>query len=215
MQSKLFEKRWQPTWHAKISGESSTILTKLSCRPVLTWKISLKFLPQLQVVISTQVSVEGPLLAISDNMFVHNNSKHGRRAKRMDPDGSAAAGNSPLLSAHALAPDSTYDGPFPSESHFLFYFWFIFEFLLLIFEMKFVRVKWKLVYCCWWQIEKCSSFVRIHRTYINQTFLFLLSVEMFFLGFFCVICWFLLRISEFYFLCVKIILSFLLLVFIV
>ncbi|PNF14085.1 Transcription factor collier, partial [Cryptotermes secundus] len=39
----------------------------------------------LQVVISTQVGVDGPLLAISDNMFVHNNSKHGRRAKRLDP----------------------------------------------------------------------------------------------------------------------------------
>ncbi|KAL6446296.1 hypothetical protein ACFW04_001120 [Cataglyphis niger] len=38
-----------------------------------------------QVVISTQVGVEGPLLAVSDNMFVHNNSKHGRRAKRLDP----------------------------------------------------------------------------------------------------------------------------------
>ncbi|GFT17873.1 hypothetical protein NPIL_428241 [Nephila pilipes] len=37
------------------------------------------------VVISTQVSVEGPLLAVSDPMFVHNNSKHGRRAKRLDP----------------------------------------------------------------------------------------------------------------------------------
>ena len=36
------------------------------------------------MVISTQVNVEGPLLAISDNMFVHNNSKHGRRAKRLD-----------------------------------------------------------------------------------------------------------------------------------
>ena len=35
--------------------------------------------------ISTQVSVEGPQLAVSDNMFVHNNSKHGRRAKRLDP----------------------------------------------------------------------------------------------------------------------------------
>ncbi|KAL0269945.1 UNVERIFIED_CONTAM: hypothetical protein PYX00_007518 [Menopon gallinae] len=32
-----------------------------------------------------QVNVEGPLLAVSDNMFVHNNSKHGRRAKRLDP----------------------------------------------------------------------------------------------------------------------------------
>ncbi|XP_025828869.1 transcription factor collier isoform X1 [Agrilus planipennis] len=40
---------------------------------------------RFQVVIATQVSVEGPLLAISDNMFVHNNSKHGRRAKRLDP----------------------------------------------------------------------------------------------------------------------------------
>ncbi|XP_065367800.1 transcription factor collier isoform X4 [Calliphora vicina] len=39
---------------------------------------------RFQVVIATQVSVEGPLLAISDNMFVHNNSKHGRRAKRLD-----------------------------------------------------------------------------------------------------------------------------------
>lgn len=39
----------------------------------------------LQVVIATQISVEGPLLAVSDNMFVHNNSKHGRRAKRLDP----------------------------------------------------------------------------------------------------------------------------------
>lgn len=30
--------------------------------------------------------MEGPLLAVSDNMFVHNNSKHGRRAKRLDPN---------------------------------------------------------------------------------------------------------------------------------
>ncbi|KAJ3665322.1 hypothetical protein Zmor_000822 [Zophobas morio] len=41
--------------------------------------------PEGGVVIATQVSVDGPLLAISDNMFVHNNSKHGRRAKRLDP----------------------------------------------------------------------------------------------------------------------------------
>ncbi|KAK6635720.1 hypothetical protein RUM44_000974 [Polyplax serrata] len=40
---------------------------------------------RFQVVIATQVNVEGPLLAVSDNMFVHNNSKHGRRAKRLDP----------------------------------------------------------------------------------------------------------------------------------
>lgn len=38
-----------------------------------------------QVVIAQAPSVEGSLLAVSDNMFVHNNSKHGRRAKRIDP----------------------------------------------------------------------------------------------------------------------------------
>lgn len=43
------------------------------------------FFSSFQVVIATQVTVDGPLLAISDNMFVHNNSKHGRRAKRLDP----------------------------------------------------------------------------------------------------------------------------------
>lgn len=71
----------------------------------------------LQVVISTQVSVDGPLLAISDNMFVHNNSKHGRRAKRLDP--AEGTGNSPLaISGHPLAPDSTYDGLFPQFNLF-------------------------------------------------------------------------------------------------
>lgn len=43
------------------------------------------FSPGSQVVIASQVSVDGPLLAVSDNMFVHNNSKHGRRAKRLEP----------------------------------------------------------------------------------------------------------------------------------
>ncbi|KAK6111656.1 IPT/TIG domain family protein [Brugia pahangi] len=40
---------------------------------------------RFQVVLGTSARVDGPLLAISDNMFVHNNSKHGRRAKRVDP----------------------------------------------------------------------------------------------------------------------------------
>ncbi|KAM7343294.1 EBF transcription factor knot isoform 1-T1 [Cochliomyia hominivorax] len=67
---------------------------------------------RFQVVISTQVSVEGPLLAISDNMFVHNNSKHGRRAKRLDT--TEGTGNSSLsITGHPLAPDSTYDGLYP------------------------------------------------------------------------------------------------------
>ena len=38
-----------------------------------------------QVVVTPVASVEGNLLAVSDNMFVHNNSKHGRRSKRLDP----------------------------------------------------------------------------------------------------------------------------------
>ena len=40
---------------------------------------------RFQVVIAQQISVEGPLLAVSDNMFVHNNSKHGRRTRRPEP----------------------------------------------------------------------------------------------------------------------------------
>lgn len=35
--------------------------------------------------LSTTVNVDGHVLAVSDNMFVHNNSKHGRRARRLDP----------------------------------------------------------------------------------------------------------------------------------
>ncbi|XP_053187323.1 transcription factor COE1 isoform X5 [Scomber japonicus] len=44
---------------------------------------------RFQVVVSTTVSVEGHVLSVSDNMFVHNNSKHGRRARRLDPTESA------------------------------------------------------------------------------------------------------------------------------
>lgn len=51
------------------------------------WVVILKvpFFFYFQVVVASQVSVDGPLLAVSDNMFVHNNSKHGRRAKRLEP----------------------------------------------------------------------------------------------------------------------------------
>ena len=38
----------------------------------------------MKVAISSTPNVDGPLLACSDNMFVHNNSKHGRRARRLD-----------------------------------------------------------------------------------------------------------------------------------
>ncbi|XP_042200410.1 transcription factor COE2 [Callorhinchus milii] len=40
---------------------------------------------RFQVVLSTTMNVDGHVLAVSDNMFVHNNSKHGRRARRLDP----------------------------------------------------------------------------------------------------------------------------------
>uniref|UniRef100_A0A8D3BKJ7 Transcription factor COE4 n=3 Tax=Percomorphaceae TaxID=1489872 RepID=A0A8D3BKJ7_SCOMX len=47
---------------------------------------------RFQVVVSTTVNVDGHVLAVSDNMFVHNNSKHGRRARRLDP----SEGKTPL-----------------------------------------------------------------------------------------------------------------------
>ena len=39
----------------------------------------------MQVAISASPDCESALLAVSDNMFVHNNSKHGRRGRRLDP----------------------------------------------------------------------------------------------------------------------------------
>ncbi|XP_036845583.1 transcription factor COE1-A-like isoform X6 [Oncorhynchus nerka] len=53
---------------------------------------------RFQVVVSTTVSVDGHVLAVSDNMFVHNNSKHGRRARRLDPS------EGPSYLEHAAAP---------------------------------------------------------------------------------------------------------------
>ncbi|XP_037092039.1 transcription factor collier-like isoform X1 [Pollicipes pollicipes] len=55
---------------------------------------------RFQVVIGPTVDVSGPLLAVSDNMFVHNNSKHGRRAKRLDPtDGFLSPPATPCIKA--------------------------------------------------------------------------------------------------------------------
>uniref|UniRef100_A0A158R556 IPT/TIG domain-containing protein n=1 Tax=Syphacia muris TaxID=451379 RepID=A0A158R556_9BILA len=60
---------------------------------------------RFQVVLGTTPRVDGPLLAISDNMFVHNNSKHGRRTKRADPtedisdSSDIAASSSPIIKA--------------------------------------------------------------------------------------------------------------------
>ncbi|XP_026773959.1 transcription factor COE1-A isoform X1 [Pangasianodon hypophthalmus] len=54
---------------------------------------------RFQVVVSTTVSVDGHVLAVSDNMFVHNNSKHGRRARRLDP-----SEGTPSYLEHAATP---------------------------------------------------------------------------------------------------------------
>lgn len=96
----------------KASRESNThtqymiLFSSFLTRESFWYVFFFDFLYLLQVVIATQVSVEGPLMAISDQMFVHNNSKHGRRAKRLD----TSDGTSPLSISHPLAPDSTYDG---------------------------------------------------------------------------------------------------------
>lgn len=47
---------------------------------------------RFQVAISQTVSIDmNTVLATSDNMFVHNNSKHGRRTRRMDASDSASS----------------------------------------------------------------------------------------------------------------------------
>ena len=61
-------------------GRSSLYKSSINGFQPFHWPFDL-----FQVVISLTPSVEGNLLAVSDNMFVHNNSKHGRRAKRLDP----------------------------------------------------------------------------------------------------------------------------------
>ncbi|XP_014783508.1 transcription factor COE1 isoform X3 [Octopus bimaculoides] len=59
---------------------------------------------RFQVAVSTVVSIDGPLLTVSDNMFVHNNSKHGRRARRLDPTEGAYHMGKELLLDHGLGP---------------------------------------------------------------------------------------------------------------
>ncbi|XP_070783751.1 transcription factor COE3-like isoform X3 [Enoplosus armatus] len=55
---------------------------------------------RFQVVVSTTVNVDGHVLAVSDNMFVHNNSKHGRRARRLDPsEGTQLFQSTPCIKA--------------------------------------------------------------------------------------------------------------------
>uniref|UniRef100_A0AAY4DN90 IPT/TIG domain-containing protein n=1 Tax=Denticeps clupeoides TaxID=299321 RepID=A0AAY4DN90_9TELE len=55
---------------------------------------------RFQVVVSTTVSVDNHVLAVSDNMFVHNNSKHGRRTHHTEP----TAGTSVTPCIKAISP---------------------------------------------------------------------------------------------------------------
>ena len=48
---------------------------------------------RFQVAIGTTPNIETNLLAYSENMFVHNNSKHGRRTRRPDTTGGADGSN--------------------------------------------------------------------------------------------------------------------------
>lgn len=57
-----------------------------------------------QVVVSTTVHVDGHVLAVSDNMFVHNNSKHGRRARRLDPSEGQGTPGDILGTCHGTPP---------------------------------------------------------------------------------------------------------------
>ncbi|XP_065261562.1 transcription factor COE3-like isoform X11 [Emys orbicularis] len=66
---------------------------------------------RFQVVVSTTVNVDGHVLAVSDNMFVHNNSKHGRRARRLDP----SEGERPPSSARASSSTPCIKAISPSE----------------------------------------------------------------------------------------------------
>lgn len=64
---------------------------------------------RFQVVISLSTSVETPYaLAVSDNMFVHNNSKHGRRTTRRLDQSETSSGVSTIgLLGHVVAPTSS------------------------------------------------------------------------------------------------------------
>ncbi|XP_026513967.1 transcription factor COE1-like [Terrapene carolina triunguis] len=72
---------------------------------------------RFQVVVSTTVNVDGHVLAVSDNMFVHNNSKHGRRARRLDPsegERPQALPEHPAREPWPMAPDPRCLPPFPA-----------------------------------------------------------------------------------------------------
>lgn len=91
----------------------ATMIKFAMCSIVFCFIPPLLPLRPLQVVVSTTVSVEGHVLAVSDNMFVHNNSKHGRRARRLDP----SEGTQSYLE-HGTPPVSSLSPPPPSPCLF-------------------------------------------------------------------------------------------------
>ncbi|KAF7257182.1 hypothetical protein EG68_05155 [Paragonimus skrjabini miyazakii] len=54
---------------------------------------------RFQVAISSTPAIERKLLCISENMFVHNNSKHGRRTRRVDPNEGVCPTVTPVIKA--------------------------------------------------------------------------------------------------------------------
>lgn len=62
---------------------------------------------RFQVVISQTINVDGHLLTVSDNMFVHNNSKHGRRTRRIDSIDGSVNPNNQSSSSSASSTSST------------------------------------------------------------------------------------------------------------
>ncbi|KAM7537437.1 hypothetical protein Aperf_G00000065373 [Anoplocephala perfoliata] len=54
---------------------------------------------RFQVAIASTPSLDGSLLAFSDNIFVHNNSKHGRRVRRMEPPEEIVPSAPPVIRA--------------------------------------------------------------------------------------------------------------------
>ena len=59
---------------------------------------------RFQVAIGTTPNIETNLLAYSENMFVHNNSKHGRRTRRPETTPNSQSNQETSLESHNTSP---------------------------------------------------------------------------------------------------------------
>ena len=59
---------------------------------------------RFQVAIGTTPNIETNLLAYSENMFVHNNSKHGRRTRRPETAPNSQSNQETSLESHSTSP---------------------------------------------------------------------------------------------------------------